>query len=665
MNDFLSYDRCKKVLMYLYTARLLDDKMEKMVKQNKGTTFFLSANGHEMIGVLSAISLNPKKDYSCPYYRDRAFVIGLGGDVLDLLASFLAKDSLHHSAGRMMPDHFCDRDLNVICQSSVVGSQFLHAVGISYTFKNNEIAYVSGGDGSTSQGDFHEAINFSCIHKLPTMFVVQDNNYAISVTKNEQTAGSSISKVMSGFENLKILEIDGTDYLETSNAIKNASEYLRSKKGPCLIVAKVPRLKAHSISDDPRRYKDPLIIEQEKKQDPILKFENFLEENKIILKNERDKIKNEIFNFIEEKAIQAEKLNKPNIEKSKTAIFKDFEIKTHIDDENGEDIIMADAINHALLEEMQKDENIIVYGEDVADKKGGVFLVTKGLSDKFSKKRCFNSPLAESTIVGTAIGMSLDNIHKPVIEIQFADYLWPGFNQLINEASSIYYRSNGEYNCPIVIRMPYGGYIQGGPYHSQSVEATLAHFPGLKIVIPSNAADAKMLLKAAIKDPNPVIFLEHKALYRQKYFAARKEPSSDSILEFQKANIVTSGDNLTVVCYGLMVSFANDVISKLKDEGYSIELIDLRTIVPLDKETIIESVKKTNKLLVIHEDSGFMGFAAEIMATIMEEAFEYLDAPVKRLCSKDTPVSYAKELEDIHFVQKEDIKKEILKLYNF
>ncbi|NGX56397.1 MAG: 2-oxoisovalerate dehydrogenase subunit beta [Candidatus Anoxychlamydiales bacterium] len=665
MNNYLSHDRCLKVLKLLYTARLLDEKMEKLVKQNKGTTFFLSSNGHELIGILSALTLNPKKDYAAPYYRDRPFVIGLGSDILDLLGSFFARDAKHHSAGRMMPDHFCDRNLNILCQSSVVGSQFLHAVGISMTFKNDEIAYVSGGDGSTSSGDFHEAINFACIYKLPTLFVIQDNNYAISVTKEEQTAGASISKVMSGFENLKIFDIDGTDYLQTSKALDEANKYLKEKKGPCLVVAKVPRLKAHSISDDPRRYKDPLVIEKEQKEDPLLKFEKFLEENKIILKDEREKIKNEIFNFIEKKANEAEKLNKPDIEKSKTAIFKDFEIKTHFDNSNGEDIIMADALNHALREEMQRDENIIVYGEDVADKKGGVFLVTKGLSDKFTKKRCFNSPLAESTIIGTAIGMSQDQKHRPVIEIQFADYLWSGINQLVNEMSSIYYRSNGEYSCPIVIRMPYGGYIQGGPYHSQSIEATLAHIPGLKIVIPSNAADAKMLLKTAIRDPNPVIFLEHKALYRQKYFAARKEPSVDSVLEFKKANIINEGDNLTVVCYGLMVSYANDVISKLKDVGYSIELIDLRTIVPLDKDTIINSVKKTNKLLIIHEDTKFCGFGAEILSIVTEEAFEYLDAPIKRLASINTPVSYAKELEDAHFVQKEDIKKEILDLYNY
>ncbi|NGX63268.1 MAG: 2-oxoisovalerate dehydrogenase subunit beta [Candidatus Anoxychlamydiales bacterium] len=662
--DLKSKDRCQKTLSYLYIARFTDEKMNKLVKQNKGTTFFLSHMGHELIGILAAFHLTAKKDWALPYYRDRAFVIGLGADLKDLFASFLARDSNHHSSGRMMPDHFCDKTLNITCQSSCVGSQFLQAVGVAKALQKDEIVYVSAGDGATSQGDFHEALNFSSIYKLPVLFSIQDNEYAISVTKKEQTAGL-IEDVFQGYENLKIITVDGTDYLKTSKALIEATKYLKEKNGPVLLVSKVPRLGAHSISDDPKKYKSQEIIEKELKKDPVVLFEKFLLDEKILDKNEIEDIKKQAFDFVEKKALDAEDVPFASKDTVSDKLFSPIEIKekvSFIEDE--EPITIMDAINHALIEEMQKDPNIIVFGQDVAGKKGGVFGITKNLTDKFSKTRCFNTPLGESTIIGLATGMSMAG-KKPVCEIQFSDYIWTGINQLVNEIASIYYRSNGEYSCPAVIRIPTGGYIQGGPYHSQSIEAFLAHVPGLKIVAPSNAKDAKMLLKAAIKDPNPVVFLEHKAIYRQRNFAATLEPTEDSIIPFGKAKIVHPGDDITIVCYSMMVMYAVEIAKKLKKEGISVEVIDLRTIVPLDLNTILNSVKKTSKLLILHEDKKFAGFGAEILSLIQENAFDYLDAPIKRIGALDIPVPYSKILEDAYFPQKDMIEKEIKKLYQF
>lgn len=653
--------KISNILNLLYISRFTDEKMNKLVLQNMGTSFFLSNQGHELIGILTASKLNPKKDFFFPYYRDRAFVIAIGSCLLDLFASFLARDSKHHSSGRMMPDHFSDIDLNITCQSSCVGSQYIQAVGVAKGIDSNEIVYVSGGDGSTSQGDFHEALNFSSIHKLSVLFVIQNNNIAISTRSNEQTAGS-ISKVFSGYENLKVFDVDGTNFIETENALDDAIKYLRDKKGPVLFVANVPRIKSHSISDDPKKYLTDEEIKLQNEKDPMLLFEDFIKKEKILSIDEIEKIKKDAHTLVENSAEDAKKVLPPNNETIEKNLFKDhkiLEVEKLLDNK----ITYMDAINHALKEEMEDDSSIILFGQDVQDKKGGVFGITKGISDKFLKKRCFNTPLAESTIIGLAIGLTYVN-KKPICEIQFADYTMTALNQLLNELPSIHYRSNGEFLCPVVVRIPYGGYIQGGPYHSQSIETILCHTPGLKVVAPSNAKDAKMLLKAAIRDPNPVIFLEHKALYRQN-FAKSNEPTKDSILSIGKASIVNEGEDITIVTYGLMVHFANDIAKKLKNENISIEIIDLRTLVPLDIETIINSIKKTSKLLILHEDRKFLGFGAEIAAIVSERAFQYLDGPIKRIGALDIPIPYAKNLEDLYFPQKEKIEEEIKKLISY
>ncbi len=476
--------RALKVLEVMHFARMTDDKMWKLVRQNKGGTFHMPIAGHEMVGAICALELQPGVDWAFPYYRDRSFAIGLGCSLKELFAAFLAREQAHHSGGRMMPDHFSHKELRIPCQSSCVGSQFLQAAGCAKSAvlrKAAEVVYVSGGDGSTSQGDFHEALNFSCIHKLPVIFVIQDNGWAISVPIHEQTAGGTIAKMGSGYEGLGVLEVDGCDYEEMAEAMQKAVVKGRSGQGPSLIVAKVPRICPHSSSDDPKKYKDEETIDREKLLDPVASFERFLVKKRILSQEELSALREKHFGIVEEAALSAEQEPFPSRESAASKIFAPCEevIETPMK-ADAEGIVLMDALNHAIAEEMERDPGVVVFGQDVAHGKGGVFGITRQLTEKYGSDRCFNTPLAESTIVGVAIGLCSDGMHKPVAEIQFADYSWTGMNQILNELSSIYYRSNGEWNCPVVIRMPYGGYIQGGPYHSQSIEAFLCHCPGLK-----------------------------------------------------------------------------------------------------------------------------------------------------------------------------------------
>lgn len=658
--------RCLQTLKLMLECRAIDEKMQKLVRQNKGATFQLSTNGHELIGVVSGLALSAGKDWGLPYYRDRGFALGLGCTAEEMFAAFLARKTRHHSGGRMMPDHFSHRPLRIPCQSSVVGSQFLQAVGVAKGAKlsgKNEVVYVSGGDGSTSQGDFHEALNYACLHKLNVIFVIQDNGFAISVPIAEQTAGGTIAHMARGYHGLVVSEIDGCDYEQTSKALIAAVARGRALGGPSLVVAKVPRIGPHSISDDPKKYLSEDELKAVKKSDPILRYEKWLIEMGLFDEQELATLRLTVKEEVEEAAQKGEALERPDPDKVLDHVFKPHTVplikptRAH-----GESVVIMDALNHALDEEMERDEGVIVFGQDVAHGKGGVFGVTRGLTDKYGVNRCFNTPLAESTIVGTAIGLAVYGGFKPVAEVQFADYLWTGVNQLFNELASYHYRSCGEWHCPIVLRMPFGGYIQGGPYHSQSIEAFLCHCPGLKVVVPSHAADAKMLLKSAIRDPNPVIFLEHKALYRQRVFSAREEPTSEELLPFGKAAIAHEGSDLTIVCFGLMVPMAVDVATKLKCDGVKAEVIDLRTLNPFDLETVLKSVEKTGKVLIIHEAPLNCGFGAEIAAQIMERGFDFLDAPIARLGSLNTCVPYAKNLEERVLPQKEDIKAAILKL---
>lgn len=656
------------LLQKVHLTRFMDHKMEKLVRQNKGATFHLGVSGHEMIGAMAALCLKEGHDWAYPYYRDRAFAIGFGASIEDLLASFLARDIPNHSGGRMMPEHFSQKNLRIPCQSSVVGSQFLQAVGTAKAVllrNTDEVVYVSGGEGATSQGDFHEALNFSCIHRLPIIFVIQDNGWAISVPVKEQTAGGSIAKIAKGYEGLSVFAIDGCDHKQVHSAMEEALLKARGKKGPSLIVAQVPRISPHSSSDDPKKYISAEDLKKDREKDPVEIFEKFLLDEGIIDEEKLQDLRKTHLEMIEKAAEKADSSPYPCPRSAATKIYAPFSPPESKAAEESQSVVMMDAINHALIEEMEKDPGVVVFGQDVARGKGGVFGVTKGLTDRFGENRCFNTPLAESTIVGLAIGMGQDGFHRPVAEIQFTDYSWTGMNQIINELSSIFYRSNGMWNCPVVIRMPYGGYIQGGPYHSQCTEGFLSHCPGLKIAIPSNAADAKRLLKTAIRDPNPVLFFEHKALYRQRLFSARNEPGPEEFLPFGKAHVVKEGEDVTIVTWGMTTLMANEVANTLSQEGISLEVIDLRTIAPFDLETVLNSVQKTGKLLIVQEAALTSGFGAEIAAQVAEKAFFSLDAPIERIGALDCPIPYSKILEDAVLPQKEQIEKKARALASF
>ena len=442
---------CLKTLEVMYLTRFCDEKMQKLIRQNKGGTFHLCVSGHEMVGAVCALSLIPGKDWGLPYYRDRAFAVGLGCSLRDIIGACLARDVPHHSGGRMMPEHFTQKDLHIPCQSSCVGSQFLQAVGVAKAaqFRNtDEVVYVSAGDGATSQGDFHEAINFAVLHRLSVIFVIQDNGWAISVPVKDQTAGGNIAKMASGYEGLSVFDVDGCNYDEISGAMQAAVSRGREGAGPSLIVAHVPRIGAHSSSDDPSKYKSLQCIEEEKAKDPIPAFETCLLEREFITAEELQHLKEDLFKQIEAASLEAEQIPFPEKGSASLGVFKEIDQSQFTpfpedDSPTAEgSIVMMDALNHALNEEMERDPNIVVFGQDVAHGKGGVFGITRNLTTNHSQERCFNSPLAESSIIGIAMGMSMAGC-IPVAEVQFADYMWTGVNQLFNELASVYYRSNG------------------------------------------------------------------------------------------------------------------------------------------------------------------------------------------------------------------------------
>ncbi len=633
----------------MLASRLLDDRVETLIKQGKAA-FLISGSGHEAVQVATAMAMKPGKDWFYTYYRDDALALALGITPENIFQHAMGKATDPFTGGRQMATHLGSKELRMPTASSPTGSQYLQAVGtaMSSVLRNtDEVVYVAGGEGSTSEGEYFEAVNWATRKKLPVIFLIQNNKYAISVPVEDQAAGGSIYKACSGFEGLNKFHIDGTDFLESYAAAKEAVRLAREGKGPALIYADVVRLRSHSASDAQEKYRSRESLDEDLKKDPIEKFENLLVDTNILTREKIEEIRKSIFD--EMLRVSDEVFKQPDPEASTVENFmycpenEQNVIEYEKTKPAGEPIVMVDAVNHALHEEMEKNHNMIIYGEDIADGKGGVFTATKGLSTKFGEDRVFNSPLAEASIVGTAIGAALTGI-KPVVEIQFADYIFPAMMQIRDELVMYRYRSNNQFACPVVIRAACGGYIGGGHYHSQNIEALFAKCHGMYIAYPSNAADAKGLLKTACNLNDPVLFLEHKFLYRQG-FAKSPEPDADYYLPFGKAAVRREGSDITIVTYGAMVEKALRASREMDKKGVGVEVIDLRTIVPLDIETVLNSVKKTGKAIVFYEDSKFMGFGAEIAAQISENAFEFLDAPVRRVAALNVHVPFHPNLE--------------------
>ncbi|HMO02214.1 MAG TPA: dehydrogenase E1 component subunit alpha/beta [Oligoflexia bacterium] len=654
----------------MFRARALDEKAIVLYKQNK-CHFQIGCAGHEAVGVAAAKVFKAGKDWFYPYYRDLALVVALGMSDREIMLSNLNKEDDPNSHGRMMPNHYGHKKLRVVAQSSPTGTQFCQAVGMALAIKYKkakEVVYVSAGEGACAQGDFHEALNWAAREKLPIVFMIQNNGFAISVPVSDQIPGKSVAKMVSGYAGLTSFEVDGSNYGETLKVISKAYQQAANGQGPALVEAYMARLQSHSISDNHLKYRTERELAAEKKLCPIGSLREQLLKEKIIstdkIKTLEEKIKKEIDlaaewaetqPFPKEQDLEESNYNDPypwlKIEEKQT--------------ESGEELFLVDALNKVLDQEMKKNPEIIVFGQDVAGGKGGVFTVTSNLTTKHGKERCFNTQLAESSIAGVAIGAATYGI-KPIAEIQFGDYIWTAMMQIRNELAQIRFRSNGDFSAPAVIRVPVGGYIHGGLYHSQNIEATFAHFPGLYIAYPSNATDAAGLLRTAIRMNDPVLFLEHKGLYRQVY--AKGVIGNDNwMLPFGKAKVVRSGNSATIVTWGALVNKALTVAKEAAEKmGAEIEVIDLRTILPLDFETIANSLMKTSRVLIAHEDTAFMGFGAEIAAQISENCFTWLDAPVKRVAALDVAgIPHAGNLEKFVLPQNETLYQALEELLKF
>jgi 2-oxoisovalerate dehydrogenase E1 component len=701
----LTRQQLVEIYRLMYLSRRLDDK-EKVLKNQQKIFFQISSAGHEALTVAAALNLKPAYDWFYPYYRDRALCLALGMTPYEQLLEGVGAADDPASGGRMMPAHWGHKKLNIVNQSSPTGTQFLQAVGCAeagryfarhpeaakkhdgdyrqfkdVTFQGDEVVYVSSGEGTTSEGEFWEAMNSACNLKLPVLFVIEDNGYAISVPVEVQTAGGSISRLVSNFPNLHLEECDGTDVVASYVACKRAVDYIRAGKGPAMVHGHVTRPYSHSLSDDERLYRPDTEREKDAKRDPVTRLQMFLVREGILDEAGINKLEKSVDQEIEAATDEVLKAALPSTDSIYRHVYsEDLDPGTMATEPQpqGGDKTMADLINACLKDEMRRDDRIVVFGEDVADcsreeylkekqikGKGGVFKLTSGLQMEFGGDRVFNSPLAEANIVGRAIGMATRGL-KPVVEIQFFDYIWPAYQQLRNELAVMRWRANGNFSCPAVIRVAIGGYLTGGAvYHSQCGESLFTHNPGLRVCFPSNAADANGLLRTAIRCDDPVIFLEHKRLYRET-FGRAPYPGADYMIPFGKARIVKEGNDLTVITYGATVPRALQAAQKIeREQNVSVELIDLRTLNPYDWEAIATSIRKTSRALVVHEDTRSWGYGAEIAARIADELFEDLDAPVRRVTATDTFVAYQPILEDVILPQSEDLFKAMESLVRF
>lgn len=676
----------------MVTSRRIDDKEIQLKRQNR-IFFQISGAGHEAILAAASKVFRPSYDWFYTYYRDRALCLGLGMTPTEMLLSAVGAADDPNSGGRQMPSHFGHQALNIVSASSPTGTQFLQAVGCAEAWlrysrvqgmadsitgpHGDEVVFVSSGDGTTSEGEFWEAISSAANLKLPVVFVIEDNGYAISVPVEVNTPGGSISKLVSSFPGLFIQEVDGCDPNASFEVLQKAVDYCRARKGPALVHAKVIRPYSHSLSDDEVFYRPPSERDADAQRDPLTAYPKYLLAQGLATEAELEAIRTRVEEEVTLAADTALASPQPALDTIYHGVYSMTVDPTSsaFDTEDapqftGDPTTMVDLLNACLKDEMARDPRIVVFGEDVADAsreehlphvkgKGGVFKVTWGLQRAYGSDRVYNSPLAEANIVGRAIGLATRGV-KPVVEIQFFDYIWPAYMQIRNELALMRWRSNDTFASPVVIRVTYGGYLKGGAvYHSQTGAAIFTGVPGLRVICPSTALDANGLLRTAIRCEDPVLFLEHKHLYRQTYNKSQN-PGSDFMIPFGKAKVVREGSDVTVVTYGAMVQRAIVAAKELEEsQGVSTEVIDLRSLSPVDWETIYASVRKTSRVLVAYEDSMSWGYGSEIAARIADEAFTWLDAPVRRLAATDTFVAYAPQLEDVILPQVEDIRDAI------
>jgi 2-oxoisovalerate dehydrogenase E1 component len=693
----ISREEMLKIFRTMYVSRRVDDKEIQMKNQNR-IFFQISGAGHEAILTAAGMCLRPGYDWFYPYYRDRALCLQLGMTPLEMLLESVGAADDPASHGRQMPSHWGHKKLNIVSQSSPTGTQLLQAVGAAEAtyrlklikdlkrriknFHADEVVYVSLGDGTTSEGEFWEALNTACNLRLPVVFLLEDNGYAISVPAEVQTAGGDVSKLVSGFPNLYRQRCDGTDAIESLAVMRRAVDNCRKNRGPSFVHAKVIRPYSHSLSDDEKLYRCEAERLADAERDPIKRFGSIIIEQGAASADDLQQIKDEADREINEAADQALASAQPTGDTAMDFVYSptvdptgsQFDTEDQVE-LTGNPGTMVDLINRCLHTEMKRDSRIVVFGEDVADcsreqslnqvkGKGGVFKVTANLQREFGSKRVYNSPLAEANIVGRAIGLATRGL-KPVVEIQFFDYIWPAFHQIRNELALMRWRSANEFSAPVVMRVPVGGYLKGGAiYHSQSGVSLFTQIPGLRVIYPSNALDANGLLRTAIRCDDPVMFLEHKHLYRQAYNKSAY-PGDDFMIPFGKAKRVREGTDLSIITYGALVQRSVVAAREAEKQGISVEIIDLRSLSPYDWNAITDSVKRTSRVIVAHEDSVSWGYGAEIAARISTELFEHLDAPVQRVGALDTFVGYAPQLEDAILPQSADVLKTIVELNGY